>query len=233
MGTKKNRMKRIKRMKKSKKRQMRLRGGEYVSPEEYQSYNNPMNNMNNMNNSNDTDTFDENELYKDRHGPVVPGDFNPSELMPPYKKQRDNYNTNYMQTPSANDALIDKINDYNTRCSGMFKTKSSDCISTKNNVEGEIDNIDSREKLHSIYQKSCPKNYGMKNTSSLCKKLDNKFTSLPTANSRLSFNYDFNNAPYQNRNSEFPPELEEEETKMLSRGNGGKKRTVKRRKSRK
>jgi hypothetical protein len=226
MGTKK----RMKRTKKSK----RQRGGEYVNSNEYQ-YKNP---MNSMNNSNDTDTFDENELYVDRHGPIKNSDFGVDYLSQPETPQQPQRprqsNNNYIQTSRPYDNLSDQINDYNSRCSGMFKTKSADCLSKKGSIESAIDNNNySRQELHSIYQQTCPKKYGIKNTSSLCKKLDSTFTSLPTANSRMSFNYDFTNPHYQNMNSRFPPELDEEETNMLSRGNGGKRKSRKSRKTRK
>ena len=74
---------------------------------------------------------------------------------------------------------IDNIDSIEELCS-IYKTcctdfKSSYCEDLKKKVFEKLNTINNPELLHSLYQSYCPKKYSFKNTSSMCKAIDNRF----------------------------------------------------------
>lgn len=74
---------------------------------------------------------------------------------------------------------IDTIDSIEELCS-IYKTcctdfKSSYCEDLKRKVIEKLNGINKPELIHSLYQSYCPKKYSFKNSSSICKAIDNRY----------------------------------------------------------
>lgn len=59
-----------------------------------------------------------------------------------------------------------------------------------------VDGIQNMKELHTRYQKCCPKNmFGYKNSSSICKKMEQKFNNLWTVENNSHGHYGYENTP--------------------------------------